>query len=88
MQWALEQEAREEEREAQAAMLKMKLDHEKEMASIGKSPHSGSHFDPSRYIRLVPRFQEKDVDKYFIHFEKVAKSLDWPEESWVLLLQS
>ena len=27
------------------------------------------------------------LDKYFLHFEKVAKSLKWPEEEWILLLQ-
>ena len=39
-------------------------------------------------LYLVPPFQEKKVDKYFAHFEKVADSLNWPKESWVLLLQS
>ena len=33
-------------------------------------------------------FQEKEVDKYFAHFEKVADSLSWPKDSLVLLLQS
>ena len=38
-------------------------------------------FDPSKifyvtkHIRLVPPFQEKEVDKYFLHFEKVADNL-------------
>lgn len=45
-------------------------------------------FDVAKNIRLVPRFQEKDVDKYFIHFEKVAQNLNWPKEIWPLLLQS
>ena len=55
-----------------------------------KHPTSGrsSAFDPARSIRLVPPFPEKEVDKYFAHFEKVADSLSWPKESWVLLLQS
>ena len=48
----------------------------------------GSAFDPARNIRLVAPFQEKEVDKYLAHFEKVADSLNWPKESWVLLLQS
>ena len=65
-------------------------EHELKMASLGKPPLSdkASVFDPARNIRLVPPFQEKEVDKYFAHFEKVADSLNWPEESWVLLLQS
>lgn len=28
------------------------------------------------------------MDKYFLHFEKVASSLAWPKEVWTLLLQS
>ena len=36
----------------------------------------------------VPPFQEKEVDKYFLHFEKVAENLNWPKEHWTLLLQS
>ena len=46
----------------------------------------GSHFDVTKHIRLVPPFQE--VDKYFLHFEKVAENLKWPKEHWTLLLQS
>ena len=34
-------------------------------------------FDVSEYIGFVPPFQEKEVDKYFLHFEKVATSLMW-----------
>lgn len=44
-------------------------------------------FDVSRNICLVPPFREKDVDKYFTHFERVAKSLGWPKCVWTLLLQ-
>ena len=65
-------------------------EHELKIASLGKQSPSdqASAFDPARNIRLVPPFQEKEVDKYFAHFEKVADSLNWPKESWVLLLQS
>ena len=65
-------------------------EHELKMAGLGKHPPSdkASAFDPARNIRLVPPFQEKEFDKYFAHFEKVADSLNWPKESWVLLLQS
>ena len=48
----------------------------------------GTHFDVIKHIRLVPPFQEKEVDKYFLHFEKVAENLKWPKEHWTLLLQS
>ena len=46
------------------------------------------NFDVTKHIRLVPPFQEKEVDKYFLHFEKVAENLNWPKEHWSLLLQS
>ena len=35
-------------------------------------------FDVTTHIRLVHPFQEKEVDKYFMHFEKVAENLKWP----------
>ena len=46
------------------------------------------NFDVTKHIRLVPLFQEKEVDKYFLYFEKVAENLNWPKEHWTLLLQS
>jgi len=36
----------------------------------------------------VPDFCEIEVDKCFLHFEKVAKNLKWLEDNQVLLLQS
>ena len=45
-------------------------------------------FDVSKRIKLVPPFQEREVDKYFLHFEKIATSLEWPKTVWMLLLQS
>ena len=52
--------------------------HELKLAGLGKHPTSGrsSAFDPARSIRLVPPFPEKEVDKYFAHFEKVADSFE------------
>ena len=75
--------------EQEKALLEAKKEaaarkHELKMASLGKQSPSdkASAFESARNIRLVPPFQEKEVDKYFAHFEKVAK------ESWVLLLQN
>ena len=38
---------------------------------------SSKTFDVAKHIRLVPPFQEKEVDKYFLHLrsEKVAENL-------------
>ena len=81
---------RELELKAEADKEAAAREHELKMAGLGiHSPKDkASAFDPARNIRLVPPFQEKEVDKYFAHFEKVADSLNWPKESWVLLLQS
>ncbi|XP_059844945.1 E3 ubiquitin-protein ligase BRE1A-like [Hypanus sabinus] len=45
-------------------------------------------FNVSRELRLVPLFEETDVDSYFLLFEKVAVNQKWPKEQWVALLQS
>lgn len=42
----------------------------------------------SRLVRMVPPFNEDEVDKYFAHFERVALTLKWPVEIWTLLLQT
>ena len=47
-----------------------------------------ANFDISKQIRFVSAFQETEVDKYFTHFEKIARSLAWPKDVWTLLLQS
>ena len=86
----LELKAKQEKALLEAEKQAAAREHELKMASLGKHAPSdkASTFDPARNIRLVPPFQEKEVDKYFAHFEKVADSLNWPKESWVLLLQS
>ena len=79
----LEKELKQKEIDA-----KIKLEQEKleKQGSSGASTHSG--FDATKNIRLVPKFEEKEVDRYFLHFEKIAESLKWNRESWTLLLQS
>ena len=97
----LEMEEREKEKqremEERIEIEKEKLHFElkmKELELEGKSKSkplsldSGKSFDVTKHIRLVPPFQEKEVDKYFLHFEKVAENLKWPREHWTLLLQS
>ena len=93
----LEIEEKERERQERIEIEKEKLQFElkmKELELQGKSKSkplpldSGKSFDVTKHIRLVPPFQEKEVDKYFLHFEKVAENLKWPREHWTLLLQS
>ena len=82
----LELQERQRQREFELEKLRLELEAETKRGS-GMAGGSGK-FDPSKYIKMVPPFNEKDVDKYFQHFEKVAESLEWPKESWPLLLQS
>ena len=56
--------------------------------SQNNKPASDSHFDITKHISMVPLFQEREVDKYFLHFEKFAANCHWPKDSWTLLLQS
>ena len=62
----------------------------RKLETESKASHSDSEskYDVTKFIRLVPPFQEKDVDQYFLHFEKIANSLKWLKEFWCLLLQS
>ncbi|KAL2096852.1 hypothetical protein ACEWY4_006059 [Coilia grayii] len=46
------------------------------------------HFDVTRNIRLVPPFNESEVDKFFAHFERVATVMKWPRNVWTITLQS
>ena len=79
-----EREERQKEREFQLRMREIEMQ-ERVNQSKQKIEYN---FDVTKHIRLVPPFQEKEVDKYFLHFEKVAENLNWPKEHWTLLLQS
>ena len=63
-----------------------KLELELEKVNTQKQPGSG--FDATKFVRFVPKFHDTEVDKYFLHFEKIAISLKWPKDVWTLLLQS
>ncbi len=78
---------REREREERAFQLRLK---ELEIQDRANQPRDmyNDHFDVTKHFRLVPQFQENEVDTYFEHFEKVANNLKWPKEQWTLLLQS
>ncbi len=42
----------------------------------------------ARSMLLVPKFDEREVEKYFLIFEKVAESVEWPRDMYCLFLQS
>ena len=87
----VEQKEREDrlqmEKEIKLQEIEAKVQMEKDKLEKHGSSTSSSQFDATKNIRLVPKFEEKEVDKYFLHFEKIAESLKWSKESWTLLLQ-
>ena len=54
----------------------------------GESYSEGRGFDVAKHVRLVPKFDEENVDQYFSHFEKTAINLEWPQQFWSMLLQT
>ena len=80
-----ENEEKERERQFKLRMKEIELHDKSKPKSLPLD--TSKTFDVTKHIRLVPPFQEKEVDKYFLHFE-VAENLKWPKEHWTLLLQS
>ena len=80
----LEQAEKENERQYNLRMKELEMQDKAKTKPLDL----GTHFDVTKHIRLVPPFQEKEVDKYFLHFEKLAENLKWPKEHWTSLLQS
>ncbi|XP_047222493.1 uncharacterized protein LOC124868900 [Girardinichthys multiradiatus] len=53
----------------------------------GSTSMSAMPFDISKCISLVPAFKDSEVDFYCSAFERLAGTLQWPRETWPLLLQ-
>ena len=72
-------------REIELEKIKHGIEHKQ---SNTKSESESERFDAAKNIRLVPKFSEKAVDKYFPQFEKIAENLKWPKPIWSTMLQS
>ena len=88
-EWEREREEKEREfrlREQELELRKLEL----QVQANAQSPivSSGEKFDVTKHVRMVPPFQEREVDQYFLHFEKIATNCGWPKDSWTMLLQS
>ena len=81
-----EQELREKELLIQLRMRELEAPAPRRESSPVEHPLTRpASFDVSRHI---PPFQEREADKYLLHFEKIVTSSEWPREVWMLLLQS
>ena len=57
--------------------LEIKIN-EKKLRNLDKTAVSNAtKFDLSRCVRLVPPVSEREADKYFQQFEKVAENVKW-----------
>ena len=88
---AIQKELDFKEKELQIQLKIKELELKAKMTPVSKEPTAGStneNFDFTRHVKLVPPFQEHEVDKFFLHFEKFATNLHWPSEVQAMLLQS
>ena len=89
MEKKLEMQERKEREDREFELKKLEMT----LAIEAKDKHSGvksegDKFDVAKNVRLVPPFQEQNVDQYFLHFEKLATNLKWPKNAWTMLFQS
>ena len=94
-----EREEREKDREFKLKMAEIENQKEVELKKLEINAASTQNsvppptsvrpgFDLAKNIRLVPTFDEQDVETFFSTFEKYAHRLEWPAEYWTLMLQS
>ena len=86
-----EREREKEEREFRLRERELEIQREIKLAEAQGQPRlhgRESETEVIRNIKLVPKFNEKDAEKFFLHFEKVAESMRWSKEIWPMLLQS
>ena len=83
-----EREAREREKEEYEKEERRKdREHELEVLRL-RQEYSGDNFNVNTALKLVPNFEERNVQEFFVAFEKLANRLKWPKEMWTTLLQS
>ena len=51
----------------------------------GNSKSMGNEF--AARLKLVPKFDESDLDSFFCMFERIAMKMEWPEDEWAFLIQ-
>ena len=79
---AIEQKRKDLELEMKLAFQREQVKREREQqfelelaAKRTKSPSIAPSFDITKHVRMVPPFSEREVDRYFPYFERVATTL-------------
>ncbi|XP_071059089.1 uncharacterized protein [Pseudochaenichthys georgianus] len=70
--------------EAELRLRELELTSHQTQQLGSAQPHD---FDVGKYTRFIPVFNEKDVDSYFVLFERVATTFKWPGNMWTVMLQ-
>ena len=78
----IEKELKAMEVKKEIEIQRLKVEAEKEAKTL-----AATKFKLSEQRNLLPPFREKDVDKFFNQFEKIANNLKWPVEHWTTLIQ-
>lgn len=90
------------EADMKAADLEAKRAHEAEMRAADRehelalkqlelqTPHAPTPvaFRLEQAIKLLPRFNERNVEEYLISFEKIASINEWPQDRYASILQA
>ncbi|XP_064101316.1 uncharacterized protein LOC135211982 [Macrobrachium nipponense] len=84
----LELEAEEKKNLRQYELQKIKLSSPSSLGLEGTSIVETDRFGWTTVLKLVPKFSESEVLKYFQSFEKLMKRVECPKEYYCLLLQS
>ena len=67
---------------------KSKLSIESKRRELELEANQPTNFDLTKCIKLVPKFEETEVDVFFKNFEDMASYMKWPIEQWVWLVKS
>ena len=66
--------------------VRLSLDNKKKMLDLESS--QPAVFDLTKCLKLVPEFNEIEVDVFFRNFEDIAVNMQWPNDKWVWLIKS
>jgi len=70
--------------EARLELRRLEVSQTKNVTDVGAAPA----FKLENAIKLLPKFNEQNVEDYLIGFEKVAEINDWPRDSYASVLHA
>ena len=84
-----EREQRDAERELREKEMNMQREIELErIRTKAETEKRKSEASLKENASIVPKFSERDVEQFFLCFERVAETANWPKEKWTFLMQT